>query len=182
MPLSEQPAYPIALEEQIVLPNRRRLRIRPLRPCEEDTVRELYDHLSPRTRYLRFFSEMPRLPDDVVRMLACVDYRRQLALVAEHDNGNGLEIVGLASFGAINDGNVKVALVIRDDWQRQRLGTELGGRLLQAAEARGFHRFIAHVRSDNVAIRRLLKNYVDVVSTKLSGGISELAFIRRRTK
>jgi RimJ/RimL family protein N-acetyltransferase len=115
-------------------------------------------------------------------MLACVDYVRQLALVAEHDNGNGSEIVGLASFGAIDDGRVKVALVIRDDWQRQRLGTELAGRLLQAAEARGFHRFIANIHSDNIATRRLLERFGDVVSTKISGSISEFAFVRRRTK
>ena len=146
MRLTGPAAYPSELEDTIVLPNCRVLRIRPLRRCEEDTLRELYDHLTHRTRYLRFFSQMPRLPDSVVRMLACVDYRRQLALVVEHDNGNGLEIVGLASFGAIDDGNVEVALVIRDDWQRQHLGTELGSRLLQAAEARGFHRFIADVR------------------------------------
>jgi RimJ/RimL family protein N-acetyltransferase len=88
----------------------------------------------------------------------------------------------LASFGAINDGNVKVALVIRDDWQRQRLGTELAGRLARAAEARGFHRFIAYVRSDNVAIQKLWQNLGDVVSTKISGGIAELTLIRRRTK
>ena len=182
MRLPEQAAYPSDLEDHIVLPNRRSLRIRPLRRGEEDTVRALYDHLSPRTRYLRFFSDMPRLPDYVVRMLACVDYRRQLALVAEHDNGSGLEIVGLASFAAIDAGNVEVALVIRDDWQRQRLGTALAGRLLQAAEARGFHRFIANVRSDNVAIRKLVKNLGDVVSTKTSGGSSEFAFVRRRTK
>ena len=182
MPLTEPAAYPAELEDDIVLPNCRRLRIRPLRRCEEDAIRELYDHVSPRTRYLRFFSQMPRLPDYVVRLLACVDYRRQLALVAEHDNGNGREIVGLASFGATDDGSVEVGLVVRDDWQRQRLGTELAGRLLQAAEARGFHRFIANVHSDNVAIRRLLRNLGDVLSTKMSGGISEFAFVRRRTE
>ena len=90
--------------------------------------------------------------------------------------------MGLASFAAIDDGNVEVALVIRDDWQRQRLGAALADTLLQAAEARGFHRFIATVRSDNVAIRRLVKNLGDVVPAKMSGGISELAFVRRRAK
>ena len=64
--------------------------------------------------------------------------------------------MGLASFGAIDDGNVEVALVIRDDWQRQRLGTELAGRLLQAAEARGFHRFITNV---SLGQRRDTKSY-----------------------
>jgi hypothetical protein len=82
----------------IVLPNGRLLCIRPLRRCEEDAVHELYDHLSPRTRFLRFFSQMPRLSNYMLRILACVDYVRQLALVAEHDNGNGSEIVGLASW------------------------------------------------------------------------------------
>src|SRR5688572_8650770 len=53
---TEPAAYPSELDGHIVLPNRRRLRIRPLRRCEEDAVRELYDHLSPRTRFLRFFS------------------------------------------------------------------------------------------------------------------------------
>ena len=182
MPSTEPTAYPSDLEDQIVLPNHRLLRIRPLRRCEEDTVRELYDHLSPRTRFLRFLSQMPRLPDYMVRMLACVDYRRQLALVAEHDNENGREIVGLASFGATDEGNVEVAIVVRDDWQRQRLGTELAARLLQAAEARGFHRFIANVHSDNVAIRRLLRTLGDVESTKRSGDVSEFVFVRRRTK
>jgi hypothetical protein len=50
-------------------------------------------------RTLRFLSPLPALPDSVIHLLACVDYRRRLALVAEHDNGHGGEIVGLASFG-----------------------------------------------------------------------------------
>ena len=126
MPLPEQPASASDLEEQIVLPNR------PV--CSypsPTTVRRGYGSRNSTTTSALgrgisdSFQKCRRCPTIVVRMLACVDYRRQLALVAEHDNGNGLEIVGLASFGAINDGNVKVALVIRDDWQRQRLGTEL---------------------------------------------------------
>ena len=182
--MTETSAYPDEHDGYVVLPNSRLLRIRPLQRSDENLVRELYDHLSPRTRYLRFLSQMPTLPDYMVRMLVYVDDRRQLGLVAEHDSGNGKEkeIVGLASFGAIDDRSVEVALVIRDDWQRQCLGTELAGRLLQAAEARGFHRFVANVSSDNVGIRRILRNLGDVVSTKMSGGVSELVFVRSRTK
>ena len=65
MRLTEPAAYPSELEDHIVLSNLRLLRIRPLRRCEESTITDLYDHLSPRTRYLRFFSQMPRLPDDI---------------------------------------------------------------------------------------------------------------------
>jgi acetyltransferase len=173
--------YPTELEGDVMLPNGCVVRIRPLRRCEEAPVRALYDRLSPRTRYLRFFSMMPTLPDYMLRMLACVDYRRRLALIAEHDGESGREIVGLASFGVRDDGNADVGLVVRDDWQQQRLGTELAGRLLQAAEARGFHHFIASVRWDNVAIRTLLTEVGVVVSKTMSGEIVEIAFVRRRT-
>ena len=177
----ETAAYPSELEADIVLANRR-VRIRPLRRDEEEPLRELVDGLSPRTRYLRFLSPMPTLPDSVARTLARVDYWRQLALVAEYDNPIATEILGLASFGALDDSRVEVGLVIRDDWQRQRLGTELVDRLLSAAEARGFRQFVANSSSDNVAIRKLVRGLGEIVSTKISGGMSEFTFVRRRTK
>jgi RimJ/RimL family protein N-acetyltransferase len=171
--------YPIELDAHLTLSSQRHVHIRALRRCEERPIRELFARLSPRSRYLRFLSPMPTLPDSLIRQLACVDYRRQLALVAESDDGNGGEIVGLGSYGAIDDRNAEVALVVRDDWQQQRVGTELAIRVLQAAENRGFHRFIVHFSSENVAIRRLLKNVGQVVSTRMSGAFSELAFVRR---
>jgi RimJ/RimL family protein N-acetyltransferase len=173
--------YPREFDDDVTLTNCKRLHIRALRTSEDGPIRELYARLSPRTRYLRFFSPMPTLPDSVARLLASVDYRRQLALVAEHNNGNGDEIVALGSFGAIDDHSAEVALVVRDDWQRQRVGTELAVRILLAAESRGFQRFIVHILSDNVAIRRLLRHVGEVVSTRVSGGVSELAFVRRST-
>lgn len=172
-------AYPSELEACVDLPNGKQLRIRALRRGEEGPIRELDAHLSPRTRYLRFFTPMPALPDSVVQALVRVDYRRQLALIAEHDDGAGGEIVGLGSFAANDDRSVEVALVIRDEWQHQSVGTELARRLLHAAEARGFHRFTGWVLSENVAIRRLLRQMGDVVSANVSGGASEVTFVRR---
>ena len=174
--------YPSELDDDLTLPNRRRLHIRALRRGEEGPIRQLDAHLSVRTRYLRFFSPMPALPDSVMRLLTSVDYRRRLALVAEHFDGNGGEVVGLGSFGAIDENSVEVALVVRDEWQQQGVGTALARRVLQAAEDRGFHRFIVHVMSNNVAIRKLLRNVDEIVSAKINGGIAELAFVRSAHK
>jgi RimJ/RimL family protein N-acetyltransferase len=173
-------AYPCDLSTYVTLSNQKRVRIRALRRCEERPIRELYARLSPRSRYQRFFSPMPALPDAVVRLLACVDYRRKLALLAEYDSGGGEEVIGLGSFGATDDGHVEVGLVVRDDWQRLRVGTELARRVMQAAEARGFHRFIASVLSENIAMRRLLRNVGEIVSARMDGNVSEIVFIRRR--
>ena len=166
--------------EDVMLSGNRRLRVRPLRQCEDGPVRELYRRLSPRTRYLRFFSPMPELPDSVLRLLTCLDGRRGIALLGELQTPVGQEIVALGSFGATDDGLAEVALVVSDEWQRQGIGTLIADRVLRAAEARGFHRFIAHALWDNQGIRRLLRRVGDIVSTRTRQGVTEISFVPRR--
>jgi RimJ/RimL family protein N-acetyltransferase len=155
--------------------------IRSLAPGEDDLIRELYAHLSPRTRYARFFSMMPSLPDAVVHQLATVDGRRHVAFVAEEQVGDRVEPIALASYGAIDDTTVELGIVVRDEWQRRRLGTELANRVLDAAEARGFHRFAASVHTHNTAIRRLLHRVGVIVSSTFECGVMDLNFVRRVT-
>ncbi|HWW88231.1 MAG TPA: GNAT family N-acetyltransferase [Vicinamibacterales bacterium] len=175
-----QPApYPSDLEDHITLPNDRVLHIRPLRRCEEGPVRELFSHLSPRTRYLRFLSPMPVLPDSVLSLIACVDYRRRLALLAELDTADGAEVVALGGFGAIDDGSAEVSLVVRDEWQQQGIGVAVAARVLQAAESRGFNRFVFHALWDNVGIRKLVGHVGHIVSSNTLRGVSEVSFVRR---
>ena len=170
--------YPGELECRITLSNRRQLRIRPLRPDEDGPVRELDAHLSKRTRYLRFLSMMPALPESVLRLLVSVDYRRRLSLIAESDAGGRREVVALGSYGALENGTAELGLVVRDDWQQQGVGTALASRVLQAAEARGFTRFVAHVMWENAGIRTVVKRVGHVISTRTRLGISEVTFVR----
>jgi RimJ/RimL family protein N-acetyltransferase len=155
------------------------VRIRNLRPGEEQIIRQLWEHLSPRSRYHRFLSVTPGLPDSLVRSLASVDNERQLALVAEREGGPVAEVVGLASFAATDDESGEVGIVVRDDWHKRQVGTELATRLLHAAERRGFRRFVAHVVVDNAAVRPLLAKVAVVVSSRVSRGMCEIAFVRR---
>jgi len=109
-----------------------------------------------------------------------VDDRRRLALLAESDTVEGGEVVALSEFAAIDDHTAEVALVVRDEWQRQGLGTALATRTLLAAEARGFDLFVAQMLYENVGVMRLLDRVGVVVSMKIQRGISEVTFIRRR--
>jgi RimJ/RimL family protein N-acetyltransferase len=172
-------SYPLELSDSFALADDRRIRVRALRRCEQRPVQELFDHLSLRSRYFRFLSPLRELPDAVLRRLICVDYQRHLALVAEYASGSASDTVALASFGAVDDDRAEVALAVRDEWQRLRIGTAMAVRLLRAAESRGFSRFIAHVAGDNEASRKLIRNVGRIVSSSWSDGVSELMFIRR---
>jgi GNAT superfamily N-acetyltransferase len=172
-------SYPTELDAHVTLADQRRVRIRALHSREERPIRVLHAHLSPRSRYLRFLSPIPTLPDAVVRRLACVDYRRRLAVVAEDEGAGCAGVVALASFSAVDETTAEVSVVVQDDWQRQGVGTALVSTILDAAEKRGFDHFVATIATDNSIIRRLLDRFGRVVGSHTSLGVSELVFMRR---
>ena len=177
----DEDGYPAELESQLTLAGGRRVRIRALHTCEAEPIRALYRRLSDTSRYLRFLSPMPALPDAVVRALACVDHRRSVALVAEDARADAEgRVIGLAGFSAVEAGAAEVAVVVRDDWQGRGVGDALVATLLEAAEARGFHRFVASIAADNPAMRKLLARYGRVVTSEMRFGVSEIAFEPRR--
>jgi acetyltransferase len=156
------------------------LEFRSVRGCEKDPIREFYARLSPRTRYLRFFSPMPMLPDPVLNLVACADDQRRMTLLAQLRRGNDTEIVAVGNVGAGDDGDAELGLVVRDDFQRQGIGTALAATALRRAEARGFHRFVGYVLWENSPVmRKLLSRVADIVSATTHEGVSEMHFIRR---
>ena len=169
--------YPQELEREIVLPDGARLRIRPIRPEDESRLVNLHDRLSRHTAYQRFFTVMKRLPPDWAHFLANVDYHRRLALVAEHEAG---ELVAVARYEPTDrDDTAEIAFVVQDGWQNRGLGTVLLGQLLEAAEARGIHRFFAYVLADNTRMLDLLLRFTDVVERKLDAGVVTVLATRR---
>src|SRR5215813_11452174 len=165
--------------DNVILSNGKQVRIRLLRQGEDGPIRELWPHLSPQTRYLRFLSILSSLPDSLVNRLISDNACRSMAIVAEHDTDGTPIVIGLANLGAVDGESAEVGLVVRDDWQRQHVGTELARTMMLAGERRGIRRFIGHVLVENVAMRRLLKNVGVIVSAKLDGNVHEVAFVRR---
>jgi RimJ/RimL family protein N-acetyltransferase len=165
--------------DNVFLSNGKQVRIRFLEQGEDRPIRDLWPHLSPRTRHLRFHSILSSLPDSLLCRLISDNERRSMAMVAEHEQEGTPIVIGLANLGAVDDESAEVGLVVRDDWQRQHVGTELARTMMLAAERRGIRRFIGHVLGENVAMRRLLRKIGVVVSARLDGNVQEIAFVRR---
>src|SRR2546426_7562470 len=68
--------------------------------------------LSPRTVYERFFSFRRLLPEEA-HALTNVDDRRRMAVVAEVDDGQEPELIGVARYGPSNEGTTAdIGLVV----------------------------------------------------------------------
>jgi acetyltransferase len=171
-------SYPRELEGTIRLRHDLELAVRPLQSSDGGWIRELHRHLSPRTRYFRFFSVMPTMPEPLVKLLTSIDYHRALGLIAEVRTPSATEPVALASYHATEDDRaVEVGLVVRDEWQGRGIGTVLARRLLAAARARGFDRFAAHLLLENIVGRRFVDRIGQVVSMQTQGGVSKVLFM-----
>jgi GNAT superfamily N-acetyltransferase len=166
---------------RLTLPGGRYVHIRALRSGEDSVVRKLFARLGPRTRYLRFHAPTTILPDSLLRTLTDVDDFRRFALVAELDDANSGDAVGLGNVAVRDDRRAEIGLVVADVWQRQGIGAALAVRLLQAAEIRGHDRFVTHELWDNPALRPLLRRVGDVVSIEMCSGVSAITFVRRRS-
>ena len=89
------------------------VRVRAIRPDDEPRLMALCRGLSPRTLYPRFFSFRRLLPEEA-RAFANVDYHRRMAMVADVDDGQDPELVGVARYGPSDDGTADIGLVVAD--------------------------------------------------------------------
>src|SRR5262245_65597176 len=87
--------------DNVILSNGKQVRIRLLRQGEDGPIRELWPHLSPRTRYLRFLSILSSLPDSLMERLISDTACRSMAIVAEHDTDGSRIVIVFAHIGDV---------------------------------------------------------------------------------
>jgi RimJ/RimL family protein N-acetyltransferase len=170
-----------SFDSTVILAGGERVRLRPIRPDDEPRLGELYDRLSQRTAYQRFFTVMRRLPPDWAHFLANVDHRRRFALVAEDASAPTPTLIGVARYEPVaNEDAAELAFVVQDSWQGKGLGALLVRELLRAAELNGIHRFRAYVLGDNRRMLHLLTRHTDVSERHIDQGVVELSLTRKR--
>jgi GNAT superfamily N-acetyltransferase len=91
--------------------------IRPARPSDGDPVRRFLTGLSPTSRYQRFFSELPTVPDALIQSLMAVD--RDVLLAWDGD-----VVIGHAIAAKVGDA-VDIGLVVAEAYRRQGIGGRL---------------------------------------------------------
>src|SRR5882724_3230947 len=149
------------------------VRVRAIRPDDEPRLMALCRGLSPRTLYPRFFSFRRLLPEEA-RAFANVDYHRRMAMVADVDDGQDPELVGVARYGPSDDGTADIGLVVADAWQGQGLGSLLLEEILRAGEQRGVHQFSADVLTENRRALRLLARHTAITRRTVASGVTSV--------
>lgn len=148
--------------------------LRTITPDDEPLIREGIARLSAESRYLRFFSPAPALPDAVVHRLADVDGHDHIAWGAICSECPDRPAIG--SVHAVryrHDGPVgEFSVAVLDEFQGRGLARMMAAALLVHCRAEGLAVLDVHILSENVAAKRLVKS-MGAVWTGESAGVAE---------
>ncbi|WP_372497066.1 bifunctional acetate--CoA ligase family protein/GNAT family N-acetyltransferase [Pseudonocardia humida] len=176
---SPDPGYPRHWEADVVASDGGIVHLRPILPEDAPALLRFHEHLSERTRYLRFFGPYPRIPPrDLVRFTT-VDHRSRVAFICLL----GDEIIAVGRYeglpgGAQGEGphSAEVAFVARDEHQGRGLGSILLEHLAAAARENGLRRFEAEVLVENQQMVRVFRQAGYQVSRAFAEGVLHLEF------
>ncbi len=148
----------------------RTIQIRPIQPDDTDRMVDFLAHLSPETRYRRFHMPVPDPSrEELLQRIGETVHlppQRGLALVALFEDA----IIGSARCVREDNGTVaEAAVVVRDDFQGEGIGSVLLSVLAHAARQMGITTLYAYIQPDNHRVIHLLRKAGLPTSTHLEG-------------
>lgn len=149
------------------------VQLRFLTPDDRDGLAAGFERLSPESRYRRFFTAMPKLPERMLDHLVDTDGWDHVAIAAEAGaEGTAREGYGVARFIRLREApdTAEIAIAVVDAKQGQGLGRLLLHALVNAAADRGIAHARATVLHDNAAVQALLTELAPDVSSKADQG------------
>ncbi|MEN9693181.1 MAG: hypothetical protein RLZZ330_825 [Actinomycetota bacterium] len=154
----------------ITLRDGRKVIVRPISRKDADRLVEFHESLSDRTVYQRFFAAHPHLTEKEVERFTHVDHQLREAYVATIDD----QIIAVGRLDTIDDKSAEVAFVIRDDYQKQGLGSALFSLLAETARVQGIRTFVAEVLPQNRAMIRLFEVFGESIKKETEDGVTHI--------
>ncbi len=154
--------YPIQYVSNWRMKDGNEVLIRPIRPEDEPAMVKFHENLSERTVTMRYFQPLnlsQRTAHERLTRICFIDYHREMALVAERKDGNGVpEIVAVTRMSKEHGTtSAELAGIIRDEYHHKGLGTELFRRQLEVARDEGLKRVYCNMLSENGDMKAICK-------------------------
>ena len=140
------------------LGNGSQYRIRPIQADDRKRIIELFNHLSPESRYLRFAYAISKLPDDFLNDILDLDYKKEMALVAVIQPQTASEkIIGIARYVTLpNQSLCEFSLSVSDTHVAHGVGTHLMLDLIAHAKKNAIQVMVGYVLSKNLKMLQLV--------------------------
>ncbi len=142
--------YPEKYVKTVTLKDGAEVLLRPIKPEDEPLWMEMLASCSKETIYSRFRYFFHWQSHEVATRFCYIDYDRELAIVAEVQEGDKRRLVGVGRLIADpNHESVEYAVLIIDAWQKRDLGSILTDYCLEIAHDGRLKRMVAQTTAEN---------------------------------
>jgi RimJ/RimL family protein N-acetyltransferase len=125
------------------------------------------------------------MPHERLQEFCIIDYTKEMLILAikQSENQDQEEVVGVGQYG-IDEGahSAEVAFVVRDDYQRKGIGTELLTYLTFLARKQGLLGFTAEVLMENKPMLHIFESAGFDLEKRISDQVYELRMTFREVK
>jgi RimJ/RimL family protein N-acetyltransferase len=156
-------------DEDVELADGGRIHLRSVEPRDAAALVDLHARFSERTRYFRYFSAYPRIPERDLKRFANVDHGDREALVAV--SGGLFVAVGRYERLGPDAEAAEVAFVVADAHQRRGIAPILLDRLAVAAREAGLKRFVAEVLPANQPMMKVFAGAGFEIESEYADGV-----------
>lgn len=170
----EKGIYPEELETHRTTRAGIEILLRPVKMTDEPLLKDFFYSLSDESMYKRFISARKDMPHERLQEFAVIDYTTDMVILAVMEHEDREEVIGIGQYGIEETHTAEVALVVRDDYQGQGIGTEILAYLTQLAKRRGLLGFTAEVLVDNKEMLSLFEKMGFDIKKRSAAGVHGL--------
>jgi acyl-CoA hydrolase/GNAT superfamily N-acetyltransferase len=168
--------YPALLETRKTLKGGLEVKIRPIKPSDEDMMRRLFYNFSDESKYFRYFASKPVMPHKDMQPYVNIDYQEVLSVVAIVEKGRNERIIAEARYAYDQrDDAYEIAFIVDEEFQGKGLATFLCDYLIKIARDRGIARFVALVLPRNESMLKVFGKCI----VKPSQSFEESSYVLR---
>ncbi len=147
--------------------------LRPVQPDDKHLLSVGMEHLSPQSRYFRFFRPLPEIPPNLLRQFTEIDHVNHEAIGALDVSGADPVPVGVARYirSPEEKAAAEVAVTVVDSHQGRGLGTLLLAAIAHAAVANGIDQLEAVVLSGNTKMLQVFRELAATMTRRAAGEV-----------
>jgi len=130
--------------------------LRPIKPEDENRFNDLFKSLSAQSVRFRFFETIKEMSHDTLSRFCNLDYDREIAIVAQLEDGRLIGVVRLILDSERKNG--EFAVMVSDSWHGLGLGTKLTDYMIDIGKDLKLEIIYSEISPENTKMLNLCQN------------------------
>ncbi len=174
--------YPQELETYRATAKGLEIFVRPVKINDEPMIKDFFYDLSDNSLYRRFISVRKDMPHERLQEFVIIDYTKEIVLLAFDPTKREIDqVIGMGQYCVEDTSHTaEVSFVVRDEYQKKGIGTELLAYLTFLGKKQGLLGFTAEVLVENKPMLRLFEKGGFDINKTVAEGVYELKMMFRK--